>query len=99
MDKEDLRKCIICGNTFNAYYKHEGSKKTVCSQVCYRKYRRDYDINWRKKKRKEWRSKNLCGACGGKVKPITRIPYRCKCCEDKIREYRKGRSNEQRTIL
>lgn len=45
--------------------------------------RRKYLLKWNMERRKERVKNKCCANCGVKVKPIIRIPYRCRSCNDK----------------
>ena len=91
MRKEKFVECIICGRSFNNYYKVGKLKKETCSIKCYNEARNKYHYEWSKKKIKERVKKKCYASCGKKVKPIIILPYRGKKCQDKLREYSKRR--------
>lgn len=98
MRNENIVKCEICTTEFdNAYRKR--LRKKACSEDCYYKLknkRRHKDIYVKRKKRwQENIKKECCGECGKKVKPITKIPSRCRGCQDKINDYY-GKKNIKR---
>jgi len=86
MIKQNIIKCMICGNSFNNYYLTGKIRNQCCSKECYFKARDKFHYEFNRKRRKRLVKEHKCIACSKKIEPVVIYHIRCEGCLEKNRK-------------